>query len=196
MSARFLCKTEAGRLPACTLMIKKLPLLLALAVSALSPNPAYAGSADTAVLSGFVQAKVVTPGRVVPLRDLRFGQFLQPSAAGTLTIAPNSTATAASGMTGNIAIPQLATGRGSGAFTLTGTANRTFIVTLPASASISKGSASMSVTNFTANTLVGGLGSLNASGSYVLNVGARLNVGAGQAVGQYSGTYNITVIFL
>jgi hypothetical protein len=196
MNARFLYQTEIGRSAAFVNMIKRLPLLLALAVAALSSNPAYAGSGDSSVFSGFVQARVVTPGRVVALRDLRFGQFLQPSTAGTLTIATNNAATAAAGMTDNIGIPQLAAGRGAGGFTLTGTANRSFIVTLPSSATITSGSASMSVTNFTANTLVGGLGRLDLNGSYVLNVGARLNVGGGQAVGQYSGTYNITVIFL
>jgi Domain of unknown function (DUF4402) len=147
-------------------------------------------------MSGAVLATIVTPGSVVPLRDLRFGQFLQPTAAGTITIAPNSVATPSPGMASNISIPQLAPGRGAGGFTLQGNTRRTFFVTLPSSATISNGTASMNVTNFTANTAFSGVGSLGATGIFILNVGARLNVGAVQPTGYYTGTYKITVLFL
>jgi hypothetical protein len=173
----------------------KLPLLLVASATALAPSAAHAAPPAPVQVSGTAMANVVTPGAVTPLRALRFGQFLQPSAAGTITIAPNSNATATGGTVGNIGIPQLAPGRGSAAFALEGSANRLFFVTLPTSATIANGTASMNVTNFTSN-VTGISGRLDSTGAYTLNVGGKLNVGALQAVGNYTGTYNITVIFL
>jgi hypothetical protein len=178
------------------LMKIKQPFLYAALMAALAPAAAFAAPGNSTQMSGTVMASVVTPGAVVPLRALRFGQFLQPAAAGTITIAANSTMTPSAGMAANTSIPQLAPGRGAGAFTLTGGANRLFLLTLPTTATLSNGAASMNVTNFTANTLFAGIGSLNASGNFVLNVGARLNIGGGQTIGSYTGTYNVTVFFL
>jgi Domain of unknown function (DUF4402) len=194
--ARLLRVWQPGFFASADLMKIKLPLLLAAAVAVLGPVAAYAAPPAPVQMTGTVLANVITPGSVTPLRGLRFGQFLRPTAAGTIVVTPTSVVTATGGTVGNISIPQLAPGRGSGAFTLTGGASRSFLVTLPTSATLTSGASSMTVTNFSANIGFGGFGTLNSSGNFILNVGGRLNVGGGQAVGAYAGTYNVTVLFL
>ena len=153
------------------------------------------GLANAAQATGSAQALVIEPGSVVPLNALRFGQFMQPAAAGTLTIDINSTVTATGGVAGNQNIIQVGTGRGPGTFLLGGTPNRQTDITLPASITITNGAATMTVNTLTTNTPGTGKLKLDATGSAVLIVGATLNVAANQAVGPYSGTYTITVVF-
>ncbi len=141
------------------------------------------------------QADVVTPGSVVPLDALRFGRFIQPSAAGTLTIDIASTVSATGGVAGNQNITQVGTGRGPGSFLLSGSPNRQTDIVLPVSFPILNGAQSMTVNTLTANTNGAGKLKLDGAGSAILIVGATLNVAANQAVGPYSGTYTITVVF-
>ena len=166
--------------------------LLLAAAAMLAPGVAYAAPAQA---TGSAQAIVVTPGSVVPLNALRFGQFLRPVTAGTMTIDIASAVTATGGVVGTNTITQVGTGRGPATFLLTGTPNRQTDIFLPTSITIANGAQTMTVNNFTANTNGGGKLKLNAAGSAVLIIGARLNVAANPAFGPYSGTYTITVAF-
>ncbi|RSZ59907.1 DUF4402 domain-containing protein [Massilia atriviolacea] len=69
-------------------------------------------------------------------------------------------------------------------------ANLVYIVSLPAGATISAGAASMALTGFTSAPAGGGVLS---GGSQLLSIGATLQVGAGQAAGNYSGSFHITI---
>ena len=166
---------------------------LALAATALSPA---AASAAPAQANGAAQALVVSPGSVVPISSLRFGQFIQPATAGTLSISIAGVISAGGGVAGLQNITQTGTGRGPGSFTLVGTPNRQTDITLPASATISNGTQTMTMNAFTSNANGGGKIKLSATtGQAVLIVGATLNVAANQPVGNYTGTYTVTVAF-
>ena len=167
--------------------------LLPLALAALlAPLSAQAQSAQA---SGFSQANVVTPGAIVPLTALRFGQMLRPATAGTISINNSGAVTSTGGVTAAIAITQLGTGRGPGSFELTGSPNRQCDVTLPAPFTISNGVQTMTVNAFNANVNGGGKIKLDATGHAELFIGATLSVAANQAVGAYTGSYIITVAF-
>ena len=158
----------------------------------LAPGVVHAAPAQA---TGSAQANVVTPGSVVPISALRFGQFIQPTAAGTLTISIASVVSAAGGVVGMHSIGQTGTGRGPGSFSLLGSPNGQTDITLPTSINITNGAQTMTVDTLTANTNGAGKLKLDATGTAVLIVGATLNVAANQAVGSYSGTYTITVAF-
>jgi len=75
---------------------------------------------------------------------------------------------------------------------VTGALNTAYSVTIDTTATLSSGVNSMTVSTFATN-LTSGAGTLSATGTATVNVGATLNVAANQAAGAYSGTYNITV---
>lgn len=169
-------------------------LLLAAVTAMLAPGTALAAPAQA---SGSAQVVVLTAGSVVPVNALRFGQFLRPATAGTLTIDIAGAVTATGGVVGNQNITQVGTGRGPGTFLLRGSPNRQTDTTLPLSFTISNGAQTMTVNNLTKNSNANGGGKLklDAAGNAVLIIGATLNVPANPAFGSYSGTYTITVVF-
>lgn len=176
-------------------MRKQNPFALALMLPALmASGTAWAAPGDTAVMTGTIQATVVAPSSIQPLDDLRFGQFFRPTANGNLTISTAGAATTTGGMVGLANATQIGTGRGAARFRINGDPNRAFKVDLPSSIDIFHGTASMRVSNFT-NNVPSPRGILNAAGSFILLVGARLRVNANQAVGLYQGTYNLTVTY-
>lgn len=166
-----------------------LGLALALAPASVCAQP---GNSSTA--SGTAQAEVPELGRLAHLRDLRFGAFMQPTAAGTLVVAPDGTATGTGQIAAGMTIPQPPEGRGPALFRLDGTANRAFVANLPNRITISNGSATMQVRNITTN-MRNGSNRFDASGIFMLYVGGTLQVAANQAPGEYSGDFQVTVIF-
>lgn len=172
------------------------PLLIAGAALALVPHGARAepGASDT--FDGTAQAEVVNPGRMLLVRDLRFGAFIQPATAATLTIAASAagTVTGTGDVAAGMAIPQPADGRGPALILLDGTARRSFTAIIPNRIDITNGAATMQVRNITSNVSPGN-NSFDADGHFDLYIGGRLNIGALQAVGNYSGDFQITVIF-
>jgi hypothetical protein len=103
-----------------------------------------------------------------------------------------STATLFTGVAGRVAK--------TGVFSITGTAGNGFVVTLPSTDVILNGSVSGTMT-IKSGTWITNLGvypdfntaTIDAGGTYTLNVGATLTVGATQAAGVYTGTYTIKV---
>lgn len=171
----------------------KYAALLPIALAALlAPLSAQAQSAQA---SGFSQANVVTPGQIVPLAALRFGQMLSPTTAGTISVNNSGAVTTTGGVTAAIAITQTGTGRGPGSFELTGSPNRQCDVVLPAPFTINSGAQTMTVNAFNANVNGGGKIKLDGTGHAELFIGATLSVAANQAVGSYTGSYIITVAF-
>jgi hypothetical protein len=165
-----------------------------LALSTLSA-PAQAQSSDSSTISGVAGAEVIEPSRLMRLRDLRFGAFAQPTAASSLTIAPNGTATAVGQIASTMTIQQPVSGRGQAIFRIDGTPNRAVVVQIPNRITISNGSATMQVNAITSNLPANGRPRMDPSGVFYLNIGGTLNVAANQAPGHYTGNFTVTVIF-
>lgn len=80
-------------------------------------------------------------------------------------------------------------------FTVSGTSNATYSITLPADGSVvltDGGSNTMTLNLFTSNPLPGS-GLLSAGGTQLVSIGATLTVGSSQVPGSYTGSFNITV---
>ncbi len=154
------------------------------------------GQGLAAGAKGAATAEVVAPTQIVPLSYLRFGSFARPASAGTETVSVASAVSGTGGMAANLSMPQGTGGRGAASFQLNGQPRRIYIVDLPAQATIASGSATMTVSNFTSDTVGIGIGQLDASGRDILTVGGTLNVSANQAAGDYSGTFPLTVYYL
>lgn len=128
-------------------------------------------------------ANIVTAITLTKTRDLYFGNFT--ATAGTATVA----ATSAGALTPGTTVPAGGTPT-SAAFTVGGTGSRTFAITPITNTTISNGATTMVVNNF--KTTPSGTGTLS-TGSAILYVGADLVIGTGQAVGDYTGTFSVTV---
>jgi hypothetical protein len=123
---------------------------------------------------------------IVSSQQLSFGKFV--AANGSVTVSPSGTRIASGG------IVLLQTGPGQAAqFVVSGNADVTYAVTLPAdgTVSISNGGTSVSVNAFASSPAATGL--LSGGGTQLLNVGARLDVTAGLPAGAYSGTFSVVV---
>ena len=168
-------------------------ILAALPLALLVPGVAQAAG-ETAQTEGSAKSTIVEPLQVVAVDDLRFGQILQPAANGFLRVDPDGTITPQNGVVGQIGIAQTGTGRGPASFQVYTEVGRSFRVTLPNFINVTNGPASMRVQNFRTN--VPGAGAVgDETGVFTLLIGARLRVLANQAVGYYSGTFDVTVTY-
>jgi len=134
-------------------------------------------------------ANILKPIAIINTQDLDFGDIISQTAAFTVTVSTAgersaTNATAILNAVGKQAI-----------FSVTGQENQSFKVTLPTDGvvSIESGENSMNITGFNHN--FGATPKLNGSGNATLNVGAVLNVGATQAAGEYTGTFDVTVAY-
>lgn len=179
----------AGRAFRAPIMKRLLASLLTLA--AILPLPALAGPGDPDTATGSSTARVVEPLDIQELRDLRFGAFIRPTAAGTVTISTGGGVATSGGLDPTLFPSQ----RGAATFLVHGRPNRQFITYLPTSITIRSGTNTMRVDQFRKN---GGVGpnQLDLNGYHLLQIGGRLNVGANQAVGHYSGTFTVQVLYL
>jgi hypothetical protein len=126
-------------------------------------------------------------GNVTTTRHLALGRFVAAS-GGTVVVSPAGVRSSSGGvllLAGGIV--------SSAAFSLTesgdGDPLKWTTITLPASATLTSGGASMTLTDFTSNPN----GTFNASPLKELTVGATLNVGPNQPAGAYSGTFSVSV---
>lgn len=121
--------------------------------------------------------------------NLQFGSFSKNyyPIDGNVTIAANGSRDA-----GSVAMLPL-TAFGAASFTISGDATRTYAVTLPTTATLTHTNATdtMTVGNFVSSASR----TIGAGGTDTLNVGARLEVPAAQAVGYYSGTFSVSVAY-
>lgn len=136
-------------------------------------------------------AIIVTPISITKDVDMNFGNVaVRSSTAGTVVLAPAGTRSA----TGGVTLPSTAGTVAAASFTVNGTSGYAYTITLPStSLTITSGSNTMTVTTFTSTP--SGANGVLTGGSEVVNVGATLNVSAGQPAGTYvSGTpFNVTV---
>jgi len=140
-----------------------------------------------------VSASVLTAIDMTKNLDLQFGSFAH-GVGGTVTIAANSAGdrTASGPILYNSGTTQVSSAK----FTVTGDANHSFTIGLPAdnTKSITTGGESPSTMalNFTSSPAAG-TATLDGSGNSIIYVGAVLQVAATQAAGAYTGTFDVTV---
>lgn len=169
-------------------MARSLPLVaLAGALTALAAVGANAAPVS-ATTNATGTTTVLRPLTVVRVADLDFGSIIV-AGAGTAIVNPVSGAMAT---TGPLTI--VGTTHRPARFTSTGSRNSVVLIRLPQQpVTLTRvgGTETMTVTNFTLD------GPTNrrfpASQTFDFQVGARLNVAAGQADGQYLGTFTVTV---
>ena len=136
---------------------------------------------------------IVTPIGITKTVDMNFGNVaINSTTAGTVVLAPAGTRTS----TGGVTLPATAGTVAAAEFNVTGANNYTFSITLPSTShEIKSGSNTMSVTGFTSTPTP--TGTLSATGSATVKVGATLNVSAGQAAGTYTSVtpFEVTVYY-
>ncbi|MHB8800742.1 MAG: DUF4402 domain-containing protein [Thermoanaerobaculia bacterium] len=162
--------------------------LTALAAIAMLVPAGSAMAQNSASATGSATATIVTPITLTSVSALEFGNIVAGTTAGTVTVAPSDAISATGGAT-----PISGLAVGAAEFTVGGGALRTFDIGLPASTTITNGTVTMTVDTFTSN--IGPSSTLSASGAATLFVGATLDVAANQAVGSYTGTFNVTVTY-
>jgi len=150
---------------------------------------------QNAIATAVTNATIISPISIAKKNatsDLNFGNIISDLVGGTVTVVPAGTRTA-TGLTLPTAQPGTV---GAAIFTVTGLANATYGITLPASAITLTGpaSATMSVGTFVSNPAAGMSGGLlNGSGTQDISVGAILTVGPSQAAGLYTNAAGLSV---
>ena len=138
------------------------------------------GDSDTAN----VDITVAAPISISAVGDMDFGTMVTTGTAGTVTVTP-------AGARSSVNVDLLGGVPSAASFDVTGDGNANYSITLPSSTTLSSGGDTMTVDTFTDNA--GASPKLPPGGSETFNVGATLNVGATQAAGTYSGTFDVTV---
>jgi hypothetical protein len=146
-----------------------------------------ANAQNTASASFLASANIVSPIAIVNNGPMSFGDVVPGTSAGSVVLA------AAGGRTPSGVTLGGSTSWSAATFTVTGAPNYAYSIGLPGSVTINSGGNSMTVASFTSNPT--GPGNLGSGGTQALAVGATLSVGASQAVGFYTGSFNVTVTY-
>lgn len=162
-------------------------------LACLASQTAQAASGNTQVVSGSASAVVTAPIRLVAVSPLQFGTMLQSQVGGTITIAPSGTVTTTGDMGTARAIAQPSP-PAAATFNVTGLAGTLFTASGVSQVTISNGSSTMTVGQFTINSSFSG-GQIGNNGATTFNIGGTLTVAPGQAIGTYTGTFPITVAY-
>lgn len=150
------------------------------AAIALSAGAAQAAPVTT---SATAKARVLQQITVTKTADLDFGTIVPGTAAGTVAVSAASARTCGAGLTCTGTVT-------SGAFNVTGTNNAVVTVTGDNTVSLANGSGgTMSAALSRSAATV----TLSATGTGAFQVAGTLSVGANQADGNYTGTFNVTV---
>jgi hypothetical protein len=122
---------------------------------------------------------------------LVFGSIVAGSQTSLVVVDPSGGRTVSSGNATLVGGTHTAA-----SFTASGNPGQAYTISLPASASLSDGhSHTMSVDAFSCTVNPLASGQLSGSGSQDFQVGGTLTVGANQAPGAYTGTFNVTVVY-
>ena len=137
-------------------------------------------------------AVIIAPIAILKTTDMNFGNLaVSPTVAGTVVLpaalAPVRTITGGVTLMPGGSIT-------AAAFTVTGLADATYSITLPASASLTGPGAPMTADVFVSSPTVAA-GGLLTGGTQTLYVGATLNVAAAQTAGSYTtpAVFTVTV---
>ena len=156
---------------------------------------------NTQTMPGDASANIVVGISLNKTRDLNFGDIV-PNAAGTVTVSPAGLRSATGGAL-PLANPSNAPTSASFDTVRIGAGNPKYWIRLPADGTITLTNGTggtMAVNNFVASVSCAnttGIAPGNSGGCpgapSSFQVGATLSVGAAQAFGLYSGTFNVTV---
>lgn len=145
---------------------------------------------NTSTVEGDASAQIVSPLQLTNSSDLAFGEIIGTQPGGTVIIDPVEDPDP------HFSNPAAATNDPnvtSSTFNVIGIPNAVFLVALPKKdIRINSGSAKMKVTDFTCN-LLNNHGIIATTGTQTFYVGGTLEVGHNQKVGDYSGTFEITI---
>jgi len=158
-------------------------LVVALGFSA----TAMAQNTDTETANASVT--LVSTLSVTKTSDMSFGNIIPSSTLGTVTLAAADGARTAGG---GVTLPTTVAGTPA-TFTISATNGSIVNITVPSSITLSGTGADMTVSNIEA-TPGSGLYTMTSS-SVTLKIGGKLNVAASQAVGSYTGTFNVTAAY-
>ena len=150
------------------------------AMSAIIGFSATASAQETETATA--TATIVTPISIVNDFDMNFGNVaVQSTAGGTVVLTTGGVRSRTNGVTLPPAAPGTVT---AASFTVSGEAGYTYTITLPSVAHPIKSGLvnTMTVTDFLSDPLTTGI---LTGGTQTLNVGATLNVSAGQPAGLY-----------
>jgi Mat/Ecp fimbriae major subunit len=151
----------------------------AVAAAGLSTTAAYAAPVTA---SATARAQILRQVTVTNTSDLDFGTIVSGAAASTVVVTPAGGRTCGAGLT--------CTGTTTGAnFNITGTNSAVVTVTGDNSVTLTSGANSMTASLNRSSASV----TLSATGTGSVQVGGTLSVGATQADGAYTGTFNVTV---
>lgn len=137
-------------------------------------------------------ATIVTPLAITKLTDLDFGNIVSSAFSGTVTLPPALSPIRIT--TGGVVIPTAIAGiPTAAAFSVTGEANATFSIILPASVILTRlfGTETIEVYNFV--PLNGQIGTLNSTGQGHILLGATMDVDANQFSGMYLNQTGLTI---
>ena len=142
-------------------------------------------------------AKLIVPMTLSQTSPLHFGTITLVTAAGGSVVLPsNSTTRSFTGGVSASAVAPLAT---NAAYTVTGTKNVTYALTLPATITVTETLGSSTMTIGTLLARFNGAGAdavtstLSGTGTDSFTVGGTLTVAASQVGGIYAGAFNVTV---
>ena len=165
--------------------MKKANIIAIAAVVAFAVFGGKAEAADTATANA--SATLVSAITLTKVVDLDFGRLSSGAVGGTAVVDAAGTRTVTGDVVEEGGTPTAAD------FTITGEAGLSYDITLPASVSIVSGTNSITVDTFTSNK-AGNAGTL-VLGADSFSVGATLNVAGSQAVGTYTGTFDVTCAY-
>lgn len=142
-------------------------------------------------------AKLIKPMTLTQISPLHFGTInVLTGAGGTVTLPSNSTDRVFSA---GVAVSSVAPIATNAAYSVTGTKNVTYSLTLPTTITVTETltTATMTISALTARFNDAGAdavtSTLSATGTDSFTVGGTLTVGASQTGGVYAGTFNVTV---
>lgn len=164
--------------------MKKVITMIAIAMVAFLSNNAVAQE-NTEVGANIVEAMGITEGA-----SMHFGTMTIPSAALTIDLAVDGSVSTVSSAISLLAQAPVSK---AASYDVTGVADATFTVTLPANGvvTITGNGDPMAVSDFVTSTT----GTLDGSGDASFTVGATLNVADAQAAGAYLGTFDVSVSY-
>ena len=150
----------------------------------------FANPASAVTSNGQAEAVILNPGApaLAPIDDLNFGEIITSGGAGTVTISPAGAPTLTGvSLTGGSPHQQ-------GVMRILGNpAAQVDVNIVPGAYFVTNGAVTMPVTSFDlgAGANNPALVTIGGGGTYDLNIGATLGVGAGQQAGTYTGTFTV-----
>lgn len=143
-------------------------------------------------------ATIVTPISLTWEADLNFGNLAVSSVAGVVTLVPSANIPPSRSQVGGVQFPNVIGTVTAGKFSVNGTPNYTYAITLPSTDCVIKdnngaGPDQMIVNTFT--SLPTPTGTLDGSGFQTLYIGANVTVPQSQTAGLYKSPvpFNVTV---